>query len=178
MEAYVAQEVLARLDTPEVMQALRRENHGTDANQATTKLIALKARRQEIIDNLGHGEIEVADFKALLAASDEAIADVKAQLPKASPVGAAAALRGVDRVRDRWESSSLDWRRSVTQLVVERVELLEGGHSGFATWNGWRFKPEAIRITWKEIASADVAADLSVLMRTASLRRRHLALAA
>jgi site-specific DNA recombinase len=147
LEAYVAQEALARLDTPEVRRALSHESQDSETSDAAAKLVALKRRRQEIIDELSNGEIQMADFRALLAASDEAIARAQAQLPKTtSHTDATAVLREVERIRDQWQSASLDWRRSLIQLVVERVELLAGGHSGTSLWNGWRFKPESVRI--------------------------------
>jgi hypothetical protein len=56
------------------------------------------------------------------------------------------------------------------------TSLLAGGHSGTALSNGWRFKPESVRILWKDVTHADVAAELSIL--TATAQRASLALAA
>ena len=165
LELYVTEAVLSRFDTPEVAQALTPDDGGPDISPLATKLASLHARNRELAAEFGQGEYTKEDYKIMSAANAEAIRKTEAELAELQSKRLATTLPAVSMLREVWDTSSVEWRRNVVQLLVERVDILPHGHTGSATWNGWRFNPEAVRITWRAVAMADAAVSLSVLYK-------------
>ncbi|MGW2851503.1 recombinase family protein [Streptomyces sp. NPDC001215] len=63
--------------------------------------------------------------------------------------GALARVPAHQTVGEAWETAGLDWKRSVTRLVVERVTVKPSGPGGFMDWRGYRFNPDLVEIKWK-----------------------------
>ena len=51
-------------------------------------------------------------------------------------------------IRQAWERASLDWRRRLVGLLVEKVIVNRSKPGGCATWHGWCSKPEDVEILW------------------------------
>lgn len=162
-EAYVTEQVLARFDTPEVAAALMPSESNVDVKHLADKLTSLRQRRTELMEERGRGELTKEEYKVMLAANDQAIQACEADMATVQSAYVATTLPAMSRLREMWDTAAIEWRRSVTQLVVERVDILPHGHTGSRTWNGWRFNPDSVRIVWREVAMAEVAAQLSAL---------------
>ena len=54
------------------------------------------------------------------------------------------------RLRDVWDTASLEWRASVIKLLVKRV-VIDPGRPGGGLYEGrWRFDPELVKVEWAE----------------------------
>lgn len=175
LELYVTEEVLKRFDTPEVAQALVADDAEFDITPLATKLASLRQRKTEIATDYSLGELTKEEYKIMAPANAEAIRKAEAQLAELQSKYLATTLPAASMLREVWEKSSIEWRRNVVQLLVERVDILPHGQTGSATWRGWRFNPDSVRITWRTVAMTDVAASLSVLFKAT---RPNLVLAA
>ena len=84
----------------------------------------------------------------MIAAADDAIETTQAELAKlhAGKVAGAIPVNGL--LEEVWETSSLDWRRNVIRLLVERV-VVRPCVPGAQLWNGHRFNPHDITIEWR-----------------------------
>jgi site-specific DNA recombinase len=165
LELYVTEEVLKRFDTPEIAQALASDDPELDIAPLATRLVNLRQRKKELAAEYGQGEHSKEDYKIMSTANAEAIRKAEVELAELQSKRLATTLPAASMLREVWDTSSIEWRRNVVQLLVERVEILPHGHTGSATWNGWRFNPNSVRIVWRQVAMADVAASLSVLMK-------------
>jgi site-specific DNA recombinase len=83
--------------------------------------------RATIMGEIGRVESELAGLTTNRA---------KALLPRDQPL------------RTAWQEATVDWKRDVIQLIVDKV-IVHPGHPGSRLWNGHRFDPDLIEIRWK-----------------------------
>ena len=151
VDLLVTEAALGRLEDPKVAEALTRQGEPAEARRLFDKLSNLQTHRKEIVAEYGRGEHTKADYKALLLAADEAIAAIQAQLAKYNQARATSVAGNLDKLRETWDSASLDWRRSAISLVVERVIVHPMKPIGAAVWHGYRFDPNSVEIVWRAI---------------------------
>jgi len=149
VDLLVTEQALKVLDNPQVAQALANQEESGEASQLIDRLIRLQRHRQEIVAEYGRGEHSKGDYKALLLAADEAIVATQAQLAKYTQARITNVINDIDKLRETWESASLDWRRSVINLAVEKVVLHPMQSTGSALWNGYRFDPKSVEVVWR-----------------------------
>jgi site-specific DNA recombinase len=125
--------------------------------------VRLKQRKAELAAEFGQGEYTKEEYKIMSTANADAIRKAEAELAELQSQRLATTLPAASLLREVWDTSSIEWRRNVIRLLVERVDILPHGQTGSGTWRGWRFNPDAVRITWRRVAMADVAASLAVL---------------
>jgi site-specific DNA recombinase len=148
LEAFVTAAVFARFDSPEAARALAPKQDEDRAQALGQQLAGQKAHRRQLVAEYGRGEHEKADYKIMLAAADEAIEHTQAELAKLHAGKVAGAIPAHGLLQEVWDASSIDWRRNVMRLVVERV-VVKPGHPGARTWNGYRFNPDDVAIEWR-----------------------------
>jgi site-specific DNA recombinase len=175
LDLFVTEAVLDRLDTPEVARLLTPEDDRDAVDELSRKILAQRKRRDLIAEQYAVREIDsLQDYKRMCAAAEAELEKLQGQRSRLRSVSAARLLPAGGQVREAWENAGLEWRRSVIQLVVERI-VVHPSKSTAPLWNGYRFRPEDIEIIWREVAMTEVAASLSVLCKAT---RPSLALAA
>ena len=102
----------------------------------------------------------------MLAAADEAIEHTQAELAKLHAGKVAGAIPAHGLLQEVWDASSIDWRRNVMRLIVERI-VVKPGLPGARTWNGHRFNPDDVVIEWVKASDQAVVAALQVLVQGA-----------
>ena len=148
LDAFVTEVVLARFDSPEVARALAPKEDEGRARELSQQLAGYKAHRQQLVTEYGRGEHSKADYNLMLAACDDATRKTQAELAKLHAGKVAGAVPANGQLREVWETSSLDWRRNVIGLIVERI-VVQPGRPGFGHWNGHRFNPDHVVIEWR-----------------------------
>jgi len=151
VDLLVTEKVFKVLDNSQVVQALARQDESEESSQLIDKLVRIQRHRQEIVAEYGRGEHSKGDYKALLLAADEAIAATQAQLAKYTQARITDAIGNIDKLRETWESASIDWRRSVINLVIGKVVLHPMKSTGTALWHGFRFDPRSVEVVWRAI---------------------------
>jgi hypothetical protein len=177
LEAFVTAEVLARLDVPEVAQALTEKPENDEASAAVERLANLRQHRSDIVAEYGRREHSKEDHKIMLAAADEAIELAEFEVAKHLDSQAADQLPAGQALREMWDKASDDWRASVVKLLVERV-VVKPGRPGGHRYKGWYFNPDHVRIEWKPIGTEvllSAAALITTQRRTALASARPLA---
>ncbi len=149
LELFVKEAVFYRFDTPEVAKTLAPTEDNADVAALVTKLTNCRQRRTDLVAEYGRGEHTKEEYKLMLSANDTAIAELEKDLAQVQSQHTAMHLPAPSVIREVWDSSSIEWRRSVVKLLVEKVEILPHGHTGSRTWMGYRFDPESVRITWR-----------------------------
>ena len=165
LEDYITEQVLAKLDIPEVMGALM-DNPEDDSHSGDllTKLTNQREHRKRLVIEYGEGLHSRQDYKLMLDAADNAIALTQAELAKARSGEGSRVIPSDKSIRDLWPDASLDWRREVIKLVVEKV-IIKPGHPGSKMYKQWRFNPDHVEIVWRDIPKAELLAELSRLMQ-------------
>lgn len=148
LEEFVTTAVFARLHSPEAAHVLVPEGDEDHARELGQQLARYKAHRQRLVTEYGRGEHRKADATAMLAAADEAIEAVEAELARLRARKVAGEIPASGLLEEAWEASSLDWRRNVIRLLVNRV-IVRPHKPGGRTWRGHRFNPGDITIEWR-----------------------------
>jgi site-specific DNA recombinase len=166
LEDYVTEQVLAKLDLPDIVSAvLDAPGEDTHVAELLTKLASQREHRKELLIDHGLGVYSRQDFQVIVRAADDAIALTQADLAKA-PSGQGSTIVLSDQpVREAWPTASLDWKREVISLVVEKV-IVKPGHPGSKMYKTWRFNPDYVEIVWRELSEAELQSRLSMLMRS------------
>lgn len=165
LEDYVTEQALAKLDIPEVQKALM-DNPEEDsrAGELLTKLTNQREHRKRLVIEYGEGLHSHQDYKLMLDSADNAIALTQAELAKARSGEGSRIIASDTSIRDLWPDASLDWRREVIKLVVEKV-VIKPGHPGSKMYKTWRFNPDFIEIVWRDVAKAELVAGLHRLLQ-------------
>lgn len=148
LDAFVTEAVLERFDSPEVARALVPKKDEGRAQELSQQLAGYKAHRQQLVSEYGRGEHTKADYKRMLAAADGAIKTAQAELSKLHASKVAGTIPSDGLLHEVWEISTLDWRRNVIRLLVDKV-VVHPGLPGLRRWNGQRFNPDHVAIEWR-----------------------------
>jgi site-specific DNA recombinase len=139
-------------------------------------IAGLRKRRDLIRRQYARGDIEeLDDYRAMRSEIDQNIEELQAGLSKLRTTRAANLLPTDGRIREAWEQGDLHWRRSVVQLVVERV-IVKPGSPGARMYKGRRFSPSDVEIVYRVLDDQAIAA-LAVVFK-AKLRGESSLLAA
>jgi site-specific DNA recombinase len=166
LDGYVTEAVFERFDSPEVARMLAPKEDEERAATLAQQLAGQKARRRQFVAEYGRGEHEKADYKIMLAAADEGIEQTQAELGKLHATKVAGTIPAQGLLHEVWDASSLEWRRNVIRLVVERI-VVNPRTAGAPKWHGHFFNPRDIVIEWVKAKDQDVVAALQALVESA-----------
>lgn len=149
VEAYVKEQVIYRLTTPEIAAALAPEEDSQRAEELTHKIIGLRKRRDLIKRQYARGDIDsLEDYKLMRNEVETVIDECQAELSKLRTTKAANLLPADGKIHEAFEDASVEWLSSIYDLLIDHVEV-RPGHPGGHTWNGYRFNPDHITIVWR-----------------------------
>lgn len=139
LEEYVSEMVLAALDTPEMQDAIARQ----EADATTEDAIPGLQRDEDALDELARDYYadHIIGRSEYLAARSELEARIEAgrrRLARRRPI----ALVG-SGIRGRWPALTFDQRRAVLSDVLEQIRI----GSGRRGYN--RFDPERVKPSWR-----------------------------
>lgn len=147
LDAFVTECVLARFDSPDIARALTPEEDNTKADALIRELAGLNNRRRTLAKE--HALKPYDDYAIMRETIMEEIHRVEAELGKLHTAKARNLIPTDQPVRAAWETATLEWRRDILKLVIDRIIVYPGAAPGSGTWNGFRFRPELIEIRWK-----------------------------
>jgi DNA invertase Pin-like site-specific DNA recombinase len=165
LDEYVTEAVFERFDSPEVARVLAPKEDEERAAALGQQLAGQKARRTQLLAEYGRGEHEKADYRIMLGAADEAIEKTQAELAKLHATKVAGIIPAHGLLQEVWDASSLEWRRNVIRLVIERI-VVNPRTPGAPKWHGHLFNPNDIEIVWVTARDKDVVAALQALVQS------------
>lgn len=155
-DEHVTRVVLARLSHPDARQFFAVDND--ELNQANALVASIKAEAEELEAEIKSGRMRPAMAAVVDAAIQERL--TAAQLRAQTLRGSASALALLDgeaftqeTAWPRWEALSLAARRSVINLLIERIMLLPTDKrlTRYSTAEARRrLAAERVQITWRE----------------------------
>lgn len=141
IEAMVVDDVLDVLDTPALAAAMTAADPGADP---IDEVAEVEGRMAELAEMFAAGEIGRAEWSTARDALARRLDDTRqAVAADAKSAGVAATVGDVTTLRDRWPGLTLEQRRAVIDVVIERIEVAP------TTRAGNRFNPDRAAITWK-----------------------------
>ena len=151
VEHLISEAVLFRFDSPQVDEALAPAEDKERVHGLTERLVGLQARREALVKKQAVDPYDEQDFALMLGTIKTEIAGLQSQLASLHTAQAKQLLlpeRG--RLRDVWDTASLEWRASVIKLLVKRVVIHPGRPGGGLYEGRWRFDPELVKVEWAE----------------------------
>jgi DNA invertase Pin-like site-specific DNA recombinase len=120
LERHVADVLFAELDKPAFLDALAADDHVTRRDEVTAELSALEAKRGDLAELWGSGDLSGAEWQTARRALAEHEQRLRADLAAIPPP-----LIAVDiaTARGSWESMTLDERREFISLFVKKVTV-------------------------------------------------------
>ena len=150
VELLVSEAVLHRLDSPEMAAALAPSS--PDVSNLLERYSTQKARLNDLITDYATGLLSREQLAQAKSIVEEAIEATRAEMARLERGRAVAAVPAGQTIREAWEAASLDWRRELVGLLVERVTL-HPGRTGACRWSyggqTWQFDPRKVEITWR-----------------------------
>ena len=148
LELFVSRAVLHRFDSPEVALALAPREQEDKIRRLVERYDRQRQKLDELVDDYAADLLSKAQFARAKAIAETALEQTREELGQLQQRQTVAQLGPGQTVTAAWETADLHWRRSVLNLVVQRVEVLPG-HPGMHQWRGYRFDPKHIKIRWK-----------------------------
>lgn len=145
LEALVQDEVLTRLDSPEMLAAIEAHNRQTieavDLDALHADEAGLEELARDYYTDRRIGRAEYLAARDTLEARIEASRRKMGRLNGAGRVGEMAGFGA--KLRAAWDSETLDWRRSVVTTIIDKV-IIAPGRQGPN-----RFDPTRATIEWR-----------------------------
>jgi DNA invertase Pin-like site-specific DNA recombinase len=145
LEALVRDEVLRRLDSPEMLAAIEAHNRQTVAAADLDALRADEAALEQLArDHYTDRLIGRAEFLAARDVLQRRIEDARRKLARVNGTGKVGELAGFGaKLREAWDGQPLDWQRQVVGTVVDKVTITPGRRGPN------RFDPARVTVEWR-----------------------------
>lgn len=146
LDEFITEVVLARFDSPDIARALTSKDDADKVEELVKELARLNVRRKTLAAE--HALKPYQDYDIMRSTIMQAIGEAEKELSKLHVGSAKALLPSSQPMRDAWEKASIEWKRDILKLVIERI-IVRPGSPGGRTWNGHRFNPDAIEVVWR-----------------------------
>ncbi|WP_274562473.1 recombinase family protein [Streptomyces spiramyceticus] len=107
-----------------------------------------KAKLDQLVTDYATDVLSRDQFIQAKGIAEASVQEAQEALAHYQDESAAARVPADQTIREAWDTSGLEWRRSVVQLVVDKV-IIKPGHPGSKRWRGYRFNPKFIEIEWR-----------------------------
>jgi site-specific DNA recombinase len=114
---------------------------------------ARKLKLTELVEDYASGLLNREQLAQAKAVVEEALERTRSRLAKLESGRALASIPIEKTIREAWEAGSLAWRRSLVNLLVERV-VIQPSSPGGRRWQApdgrrFAFEPEKVQIVWR-----------------------------
>jgi site-specific DNA recombinase len=160
VEALVSEAVLDVLDSPRMAEMLGALMRNEEMGELTSAYQDRKLKLDDLVADYASGLLNREQLAQAKSVVEDAMEDLRRRMDKLSSGRALAALPVGRSIRDAWGAADLEWRRSLVNLVIERV-VLQPGRPGAHRWPAdgsdlatrlgqqWRFDPLKVEIVWR-----------------------------
>jgi site-specific DNA recombinase len=146
VEDLVANAVLYRLDSPQMERMLHAGDPNIEGLIATYAV--QKSRLDDLLADYASGLLNRQQLAQTKAMVEEAMEATRLKLAKAESGRRLGSIPAGKTLREAWETASLEWRRQLIDLLIERIVLLPG-RPGAKRYKQWGFDPDAMQIHWR-----------------------------
>jgi site-specific DNA recombinase len=152
LEAWITEAVFIRFDSPEVARLLS-DTGEDDTEDLVRDYQDAKGRLEQMVADYASGFLTRAEFAVAKGVAEANFEAARQALSAAQTHKLPQFAGSVTALREAWATAGLDWRKSVIELLVEKIILLPG-HPGAHRWQEWRFQPDFVRIVWRDARPA------------------------
>jgi site-specific DNA recombinase len=146
----VTEAVLFRLESPDMTRAMQELD---EENPRVRELLeaqrAQEARLRDLVEDYSTGLLTRSELASAKLSAQQRLDDLGRQIGAATAHSAFRRLPVGETVRKAWAEGSLEWRRQVLALLIDKVYIdprTPGAKQ--VKWGRYVFDPDLIRITW------------------------------
>jgi site-specific DNA recombinase len=140
VEAHVVDRLLVELDRPDFLSAVTTDDHAQRRDELVRALSTVDRDRAELATMWGSGGLTMSEWTTARGAVDARERTLRAEL---AAIPAPPARVDIGDVRAAWPAMTLDERREILRLFIERIVI----HP--ATPGARAFDPERVAVVWK-----------------------------
>jgi hypothetical protein len=148
LEQFVMEAVFHRLDSEGLASLLRVGDGETEVASLLEQYEVRKQRLDELIEDYASGLLTRAQFSQAKDIADTSLESTRTALEKVQQSLTGASVRPGQTLRQAWDERGVIWRHNFVKLLVEKI-VVQPGHPGSHTWNGFRFDPAGVQIVWR-----------------------------
>jgi site-specific DNA recombinase len=142
LERHVADVLFDELDKPDFLDAIAADDHEERRDEITAELSALEAKRGDLAELWGSGDLTGPEWQTARRALAEHEQRLRAKLAAIPPP---MIVVDVATARESWESMTLDERREFVCLFVEKAVIKR------ATPGTRGFDPRRVVVEWRKL---------------------------
>jgi site-specific DNA recombinase len=142
LERHVADVLFDELDKPDFLDAIAADDHAGRRDEISGALSALDAKRGDLAELWGSGDLTGAEWQTARRALAEHEQRLRADLAAIPPP---MIVVDIATARESWDSMTLDERREFVRLFIDKVTIKR------ATPGTKKFSADRIEITWREL---------------------------
>src|SRR6266545_1949784 len=158
LDALIIQSVFYVLESDQFAQVYK-ETRAPEMRDLLTQYGTRKLKLDDLITDYATGLLNREQLAHAKAVVEDALEEVKAKMARVQHGKTLAQIPIDQTIREAWDSHpELTWRRSLIQLVVEKI-IVHPSFPGGKLWpprtadaepdQQWRFDPDKIEIIWK-----------------------------
>lgn len=151
LEHLVSEAVIFRLDSPQLAASIAQQtSHRTDVADLLKERQIQQAQLDELVDDYYTNKILTrAQFLNAKARVD---ANLDATTKKLNAMTSRQTVQAVDlkgTLRETWQTASIEWKRNLVEMLIEKVVVLPYEEHFKVVWYGkYRFDPDRVEIHW------------------------------
>jgi site-specific DNA recombinase len=148
VETLVAEAVLDVLDSPRMAELLGAAATDQEMAGLVEQYQVGRMKLDDLIADYASGLLnrqQLAQAKTIVEAAMEATSRRMEQLQSGRALGS---IPVGQSLREAWAGASLEWRRQLVALVVEKV-ILHPSSTRPPLWREWNFDPSKVEIRWR-----------------------------
>lgn len=153
LERLVSEAALYRLSGDGLAKLLHlSEETDAEVKELLQEAEAQRRRIQRIVDEYATTDVwTAAEFSRAKATASQRIKELERQITEKSAHKAVGHMQIEDDIASWWETATVDDRRQVVELLVERVVVKPQVHKGFKVvkYGDYRFDPALVDIIWR-----------------------------
>lgn len=148
LEQFVREAVFHRLDSDGLASLLQAEGGNGGVALLLSEYQDRQRRLDELIEDYASGLLTRAQFAQAKDIADAALDATRTSLERIQQSLTGASIKPGQTLREAWDERGVIWRHNFVKLLVARI-VVQPGHPGSRTWNGFRFDPDGVQIVWR-----------------------------
>lgn len=147
LDLFVTEAVLYRLSSPGIAQALAGPEEEDQTDELVKSYKEAKENLDQMVADYASGFLSRDQFSIAKRVAETTLASTRESLSKYQSRKTPGFPIDPEKIRESWQTMSLETRNAVIRLIVDKV-LVKQGHPGSRLYKGYRFSTDHIEIIW------------------------------
>lgn len=144
----ISDAVVYRLNSPQMREELARQHTDDELPLLIRMEQAQETLIQELLEDRASGLLSRAEYARAKDLAEVRLTSIRADIARHSS-GVVLSLPSTAITREQWDASSIEWRRSILDVLIKKIVVMPVGKRDMKTrYKEWIFNPKLIDIRW------------------------------